>query len=225
MHRVVLLSLIRVWSLLLMRVARGGMTPAAVGTGIALVRERFRLPRPTAPPPGAVAAVALVVLVALGACGGGGHEGGDGAGRPSTSSSAACGPEVEEPLDPGSTQHVLPGAPEPAYAGDPPTSGPHLAGGAVTGAQPAPLSRPVQVAVLEEGGVMVQHRGLDAGPRARLEALAADGVVVAPNPGLPAPVVVTAWRRRLTCTSADADAISAIGRFVDAHRGQATGSD
>ena len=203
------------------RLLAGGALTIA---GIALVQERFRLPRPTAPPPGAVAAVALVVLVALGACSGG-DDGGDGAGGPTTSSPAACGPDVEEPLDPGSTQHVLPGAPEPPYASDPPTSGPHLGGGAVTGAQAAPLSRPVQVAVLEEGGVMVQHRGLDAGSRARLEALAADGVVVAPNPGLTAPVVVTAWRHRLTCAAADADAVTAIGRFVDAHRGRAPGSD
>lgn len=158
---------------------------------------------------------AAVLALLLGGCGGGGDGGGN-----SDGAATACGPEVQEALDPGSVQHVLPGAPEPSYATDPPTSGPHLAGGTVGGVQPAPLARPVQVAVLEEGGVVVQHDGVDGAGRARLEALAADDVVVAPNPDLPSPVVATAWQHRLECAGAGPAAVEA---FVARHRGGGPG--
>ncbi|MFP5377662.1 MAG: EamA family transporter [Acidimicrobiia bacterium] len=190
-----------------LRLVVGGALTIA---GIALIQERFRRPRP-----GPVAAAVLALLL-LGGCG----AGGDGGGAPAA---AACGPEVEEALDPGSVQHVLPGAPEPSYATDPPTSGPHLAGGAVSGVQPAPLARPVQVAVLEEGGVVVQHDGLDGAGRARLEALAGDDVAVAPNPDLPAPVVATAWQHRLECAGAGPAAVEAVEDFVARHRGGGPG--
>ena len=175
--------------------------------GMAMIQERFRRLRP-----GPVVAAVLALLL-LGGCAGGGGSGGGG----------SCGPEVQEALDPGSVRHVLPGAPEPSYATDPPTSGPHLAGGAVGGVQSEPLPRPVQVAVLEEGGVVVQHKGLDATGRARLEALAADDVAVAPNPDLPSPVVATAWQHRLVCGDAGEASVEAVERFVAAHRGGGPG--
>jgi len=175
--------------------------------GMAMIQERFRRLRP-----GPVVAVVLALLL-LGGCAGGGGSGGGG----------SCGPEVQEALDPGSVRHVLPGAPEPSYATDPPTSGPHLAGGGVGGVQSEPLPRPVQVAVLEEGGVVVQHKGLDATGRARLEALAADDVAVAPNPELPSPVVATAWQHRLVCGDAGEASVEAVERFVAAHRGGGPG--
>jgi len=151
-------------------------------------------------------AVAVAVAVTLGACGDDG----------SPTATGTCGGDMTEPLDPGSARHVLPGAPEPDYASDPPTSGAHLPGAGAGGARRQPLSRPEQVAVLEEGGVVLQHRDLDDRDRRRLEALAADDIVVAPNAGLDVPVMATAWRQRLRCQTVDAPALRA---FIDAHRG------
>ena len=155
-------------------------------------------------------ASALLLAATLGACGRGGGE--------EAVPRKACDPVSEEPLDPRSTQHLLPGAPEPAYQGDPPTSGPHLVGVAPAGVLHEPLPRPVQVAVLEAGGVVVQHHGLADRERARVEELA-DGqaVVVSPAPRLPAPVVATAWRHRLTCRGVD---VGALRAFVAAYRGR-----
>ena len=150
-------------------------------------------------------ACAAVVALAGSACQ-------DGAGSgPATAGPSGCGPEVSEPLDPGSAQHVLPGAPEPRYPGPAPTSGPHQAGPVPTGAQDRPLPRPVQVALLEQGGVLVQHRDLGEEDRRRLEARAGGRLVVAPNPALPAPVVATAWGRRLECRGVD---LGALDRFA-----------
>ena len=160
------------------------------------------------PPPHASLA-ALAVLLLLTGCGGGGGGGGD----------ARCGSDIEEPLDPGSVQHLLPGAPEPAYSSDPPTSGPHLAGGAPQGAQDKPVARPAQVALLEAGGVMLQYRDLTPADLRRLRTLSEREVVVAPNPGLASPVVATAWRHRLACGGASGPALDALETFVDTHKG------
>ena len=155
-------------------------------------------------------ASALLVTAVLGACGGGGGE--------APVERKACDPVSEEPLDPRSTQHLLPGAPEPPYQSDPPTSGPHLVGVAPAGVLHEPLPRPVQVAVLEAGGVVVQHRGLADHERVRVEELAeGQSVVVSPATHLPAAVVATAWRHRLTCRGVDTDALRA---FVAAYRGR-----
>ena len=167
----------------------------------------------------------------LTSCGGGD---GDGAAPPDPPRSATgtgsgpagpgCGPVVVEALDPRSTQHLLPGAPPPDYAGDPPTSGPHVAAPEVSGLQTVPVAEPVQVGVLEAGGVMVQHRpDLPPGDRARLASLAgpatpaAGKVVVAPNPELKEPVVATAWRHRLSCRSLD---LAALRAFVAERAGK-----
>lgn len=148
-------------------------------------------------------------------CGGGSATGGGDEG--------ACGPDTEEPLDPGSVQHLLPGAPEPRYATDPPTSGPHFAGGAPQGAQDEPVARPAQVALLEQGGVMLQHDDVTPADLRRLRTLSERQVVVAPNPGLTSPVVATAWRHRLACDGASGRALDALAAFVDAHRGKGPG--
>ena len=140
--------------------------------------------------------------------------GNDPASAPATTAGAGCGPEVGEPIHPGSAQHLLPGAPEPTYPGPAPTSGPHRAGPLPTGAQDQPVPRPVQVAILEEGGVLLQHRDLAEDDRRRLEARAGDRVVVAPNPALPAPVVATAWGRRLECRRLD---LAALDGFAARH--------
>lgn len=128
---------------------------------------------------------------------------------------------IVDPLDPRSTQHLLPGAPPPSYSTDPPTSGPHASSGTVTGLQSLPIDEPVQVAVLEEGGIVVQYRpDLPARPRESLASVAEEVVVVAPNPSLPEPVVATAWRRRLVCRSVD---LGALRAFISERRDRGPG--
>lgn len=129
-----------------------------------------------------------------------------------------CGRPVRDPLDPRSLQHALPGGPPPSYGTEPPTSGPHQAGGLPGGVVAAPLPGPVQVGALEAGQVLLQHRDLEPPERARLEALAGPLVVVAPNPALPTRVVASAWRTRQQCRSLDGDALA---RFVADHAGRA----
>jgi hypothetical protein len=85
-----------------------------------------------------------------------------------------------------------------------------------------PLPRPIQVGLLEAGKVLLQHGDLPPAAQTSLESLASDGVVVAPNADLPAPVVATAWLTKMTCTSVDVDALDA---FIAAHAGKGPGFD
>ncbi|MGQ0433975.1 MAG: DUF3105 domain-containing protein [Microthrixaceae bacterium] len=125
----------------------------------------------------------------------------------------ACDPIERQPLDPASQVHVLGDGADVEYATDPPTSGPHASGTSVDGVVDAPLSRPAQVGVLERGDVLLQHApDLPAAQIERLEGLAAPGVVVAPNPDLPAAVVATAWTHARRCSSLDVDALRAFIR-------------
>lgn len=189
-----------------LRLLAGGLLIVA---GIASVHQRLRLPRrrPAAPVGGPWVLAAVVALAGLLA--------GCGRGRPQEE--AGCGPVVEERLDPSSPVHLLPGAPEPGYLSDPPTSGPHLAGPAPRGALDAPLDRPAQVQVLEQGGVVIQHGDLDEAGVDALRGLAGNRVVVAPGRGLDSAVVATAWRRKVTCEDAD---VQALRRFVDTVAGR-----
>jgi hypothetical protein len=79
-----------------------------------------------------------------------------------------------------------------------------------------PLTRPVQVGLLEEGKVLLQHRGLSAADRTKLESIAGGDVVVAPYPDLPkgATVVATAWVTKQVCTGLD---VTALRQFVKDH--------
>lgn len=178
---------------------------ALVASGIALLQERLRHLRRA---PAVGASMVVVVAMFLVAC-----RDGD---RMPPAASGACGPVVEEPLDPGSTHHLLPGAPETVYVTDPPTSGPHRTGGLPTGAVDEPVPRVVQVGVLEGGGVVVQYR--DPADRGALVALAGERVVVAPNPTLPRRVIATAWRHKLTCTGG-VDPV-ALRRFIEGQAGR-----
>ena len=149
--------------------------------------------------------VVLVGAIVLGACGGGSGE------------ERACGPTTRESLDPAYLVHVLGDAGNLEYTSDPPTSGPHQPGPLVSGVVAEPLTRPVQVGILERGDVLIQHLpDLDGEARAGLEALAGDRVVVAPNPDLPAPVVATAWLFKRTCQTTDTVTLQ---EFVDARVG------
>jgi hypothetical protein len=149
---------------------------------------------------------AWAVALLLGGLGSGACSGGRSAG-------SGCGPTTRESLDPAYLVHVLDDAEDLAYTSDPPTSGPHQVGPDVGGVVDEPLSRPVQVGILERGDVLIQHTPeLDAADTRALEALAGDRVAVAPNPDLPEPIVATAWLFKRSCGSVDLDALQA---FVD----------
>lgn len=162
--------------------------------------------------------LSLVVVVALAAfllgltaCGGPG----DG------SDDAGCGPVRREPLDSRSV-HILPGADEPEYKTDPPTSGPHLPSPSTEDVRDEPIAAPIQVGLLEEGEVLIQHVGLSEPERDEVEALAGDGVIVAPAETLPegASVVATAWVTKQVCETVDVEALRA---FAADHGDRVTG--
>lgn len=129
----------------------------------------------------------------------------------------ACGPTRRESLDPSFLSHVL-GDANAEYTSDPPTSGPHQPAPPVTGVVGEPITRPVQVGLLEGGAVLLQHRpDLPAEEQGQLEALADAGVVVAPNPDLDDAVVATAWLYKLSCSSVD---VAALREFVQERLGK-----
>lgn len=142
------------------------------------------------------------------------------AGCSASSSGQGCGPERREALDPGYTQHVLPGpsAAKAKYLTDPPTSGPHQPAPPISGVSPRPISKPVQVGLLEAGKVLVQYRDLKAPDVTRLQALAGSNVVVAPAAELPGGerVVATAWTFKRSCGTLDS---ASLKRFVTDHAG------
>ncbi|HWW45244.1 MAG TPA: DUF3105 domain-containing protein, partial [Acidimicrobiia bacterium] len=100
-----------------------------------------------------VAAATAVGLLTSVACSGGG------------ASAGGCGAPHHDLLDVRSTIHLLPGAPEPPYSTDPPTSGAHRVGYYPRGLNASPIARPTQVALLEKGFVVVQYRS-SLGPAA-----------------------------------------------------------
>ena len=182
--------------------------------GIALLQERIRLPRPHTM---AAPVLVLVAIATLGAC----VEDTGGAVR-EVEQTGSCGTVVGEELAPDSLKHALPGAAEAPYPTDPPTSGPHRTGAsAVVGVLATPLDRPTQVGILEEGGILLQHKGLSADDRRRLERQAGGDVRVAPNDSLPAPVVATAWQKKLVCQGLD---VEAIKQFVRDFAGKGSAS-
>lgn len=153
--------------------------------------------------PGAGRALVAAVVVLIAALSGGCGRSADG----------ECGPVRREPLD-SRAFHVLPGADDPTYRTDPQTSGPHVASPAPPAVATEPIRPPVQVGLLEEGAVLIQHRGLDADERDAVEALGGDGVVVAPAESLPegAVVVATAWVTKQVCTGVDVEALRSFAR-------------
>jgi Protein of unknown function (DUF3105) len=158
-------------------------------------------------------ALALVMTVVAAGCGAGTHR--------TTATAGGCAPSVQERLDPRSTQHLFPGAAEPRYLTDPPTSGPHQLGPPPTGAVPDPIPRPRQVAMLETGFVIVQYHDLSAAERSTLAALAGSLVTVAPAVGtLRDRVVATAWTWKQVCRTVDSAAVGALRDFIAAHKGK-----
>lgn len=154
-----------------------------------------------------------------------GCDSGDGGGGGGGSATSGCGEEVRERIDPDALVHILPGAAEPDFLTDPPTSGPHAPAAPQEGVLSEPLSRSDQVGQLEAGVVLIQHGELVAGDREAIEALAGGLVVVAPNDDLPAPIVATAWLQKLECESLAGSALEDLRAFADAHAGNGPGSD
>lgn len=112
---------------------------------------------------------------------------------------------------------MLPGAPEPPYSTNPPTSGAHRVGYYPRGVVASPIARPTQVALLEKGFVVVQYQsslGAAAGTALAPLTSASPYVAVAPNPTLPSPVVATSWLYDMRCASAAPVAVTAISRFI-----------
>lgn len=131
---------------------------------------------------------------------------------------SGCGPIRREALDSEYLVHVIDVDAPVEYASDPPTSGPHQPSPPVSGVVDAPIPRPIQVGILERGDVLIQHRpDLDADALEALRSLAATGVVIAPAPDLPDPVVATAWVHKRSCAEVDVDALQA---FVDERLGK-----
>jgi hypothetical protein len=146
-----------------------------------------------------------------------------GSGGSTSGSTGSCAAAVDEPLDPTSAIRLLPNAPEPTYATDPPTSGAFVVGASVGATPSEPLSRPVQVGLLAMGKVLVQYdASLSAADVADLQGLAGDDIVVAPNPTIGSPIVATAWRVRQTCELLD---LSALRQFATLHANQAPDAD
>jgi Protein of unknown function (DUF3105) len=163
--------------------------------------------------------VATVVLTITG-----GTVGSDARGAPSAPAAddGPCTPTATEPLDPNSVVRLLPNAPRPEYASNPPTSGAFEVGPQVPANSPVELSGPVQVGLLAEGKVLVQYRDLSAQDLAAVQALAGDTVVVAPNESLTSPIVATAWLKRQVCTAVDTDVLRRFAT-LNADRGPQAG--
>jgi hypothetical protein len=146
------------------------------------------------------------LVVAASACG------------PAGESEGTCSPILREALDSAYLVHVLGTEAEVEYTSDPPTSGPHQPSPPADGAIDEPLTRPIQVGILERGDVLIQYQpSLAEDDVEALEGLAGDGVVVAPNPDLDDAVVATAWLHKRTCRALDTSALEA---FIEERAGR-----
>lgn len=127
----------------------------------------------------------------------------------------ACKTEVAEKIDSASSQHLLPGVPDPTYANYPPTSGAHRPGTHPTGALRDTIDDGVQVSMLEGGDVLIQYRNQNVADRRAIERLTSNKhVTTAPNSRLTTNVVATAWLYRMECSRVDVDALQT---FIDTH--------
>lgn len=155
---------------------------------------------------------ALLVAMVLGACG---------TGEPTTTS-IDLGVEHFDALDsPVLSADEINGIiagnlPAPDFNSDPATSGPHADTWARCGIYRQEIPDIYLVASMNRGAVVVHYEpALEPSEIDSLGDLARDigeGVIVAPRPGLSAPIVLTAWTTLLELRSLDADAIRA---FVD----------
>jgi Protein of unknown function (DUF3105) len=121
--------------------------------------------------------------------------------------------------DQGNLHVPSPDTPHEKYNSDPPTSGPHLPYIAPWGVHTRPIVRELQVHNLEDGGVVVQYNCECPDLVAKLKAIV-DGydrqVILAPYPGMPHKIALTAWTRLDTLDELDEGRVK---RFIEAYRG------
>lgn len=88
-----------------------------------------------------------------------------------------------------------------------------------TGVLHDPIREPVQVALLEDGEVLVQYRAASGPIPTQVEVFTrkTKRVTSAPDPDLADELVATAWAHRLVCRRFDEPSLR---RFVDAHAGK-----
>lgn len=131
----------------------------------------------------------------------------------------ACDAPTPEAIDPLSSQHLLPGAPEPAYSTNPPTSGAHRPGPLPGNVLTSPLDKPAQVSALEGGQILIQYGKVTPETRRILVSLAHhyDHVTVAPGRQLPSKIVATAWLFMQQCRRVDRGALQ---DFILTHGGK-----
>ena len=97
------------------------------------------------------------------------------------------------------------------YNSTPPTSGWHTSTDVPTGIAEEPLTEPEQVTVLEQGGIVITHNGLDREQREQLESLvsvehAAVAALTLYDKIDSGEVVFTAWGALQRCTAVDPEA-------------------
>jgi hypothetical protein len=103
-----------------------------------------------------------------------------------------------------------------SYIENPPIGGAHNVVWQNCGIYEAPIHSEHAVHSMEHGAVWITYRpGLPPDQVERLRALASDDfLLLSPYPGLPQPVVASAWNRQLTFERADDPGLPAfIGRF------------
>jgi len=121
--------------------------------------------------------------------------------------------------DQGNLHVASPDTPHEQYNSDPPTSGPHLPYIAPWGVHTRPIVRELQVHNLEDGGVVVQYNCECPDLVAKLKAIVDRydrQVILAPYPGMPNKIALTAWTRLDTMDELDQGRVT---RFIEAYRG------
>jgi len=102
----------------------------------------------------------------------------------------------------------------PEYNSDPPTSGAHSTKAAACGIFRQPVPDVYQLHNLAIGTVLFQYSpALEAGEVERIEELARtfeDRIIVAPRPGMNAPVVATAWTTMMKLDAIDEELLRAF---------------
>jgi Protein of unknown function (DUF3105) len=123
--------------------------------------------------------------------------------------------------DQGNAHIEMASEPHPPYNSDPPTSGPHLPYIAPWGIHTAPIAKELQVHNLEDGGVMVQYHCATPCPDlvdklTQIVRRYETQVILAPYPGMPTRIALTAWTR---LEAFDVFDEARVVRFIGAYRG------
>lgn len=141
--------------------------------------------------------------------------------EPDDGAAAVVCSSVDEPPQQSGSHLIGDREPPVPYSSTPPTSGWHASGAFTIDVRGSddPLSEPMQVSVLEAGGVVVTYRDLPEAERAMLEEHVRqhhDGrVAVTPYPELdPGQVAFTAWGTLQRCAGLD---LAALDAFVAEH--------